>query len=180
MGKKHMRPVAVIFTLLIYLLSVNSAAAASPPCLFYAYTESGEHAFLLRENTSVFGSELRIKHNCEDMTVRIDGEFYASSNQSMIITIPEGKHNFTFESPEYTTTYSNVGVLPDRLTWIDQYNEWTFQTPDVELIDIAAAELQANWGVFWGVIIVWILSTYVYWTLINNYVQRNYIEEVKS
>jgi hypothetical protein len=69
-----------------------------------------------------------------------------------------------------------VNFYPDRLQW---EGEWfKFNNLDIVLIDAAKAEIQENWASFLSVIIAWILSTYVYWNLINSYVQKNFIEEV--
>ena len=51
---------------------------------------------------------------------------------------------------------------------------------NVEIIDINLAESQQNWSVALGILMVWVLSTYVYWKLIQSYTDKNFIEEVLS
>lgn len=163
-----------------YLLPVSSSA--TPPdysCLAYAYTSSEGHKFLIDDNTINYGSNMSIIHNCDSISVYFDDVFQASSSNNFTLILEPGIYNMTLRGENSTFEYSNVQVLPDRLTWIDEWNSYQKAINlDIELIDIASATVQANWGVFWGVIIVWVLSTYVYWNLINNYIQKNFIEEV--
>jgi len=51
---------------------------------------------------------------------------------------------------------------------------------DVQFIDVTKAEIQENWASFLSIIIAWMLSTYVYWNLVQSYVQKNFIEEVTN
>jgi high-affinity Fe2+/Pb2+ permease len=46
-------------------------------------------------------------------------------------------------------------------------------------MEINVAKAQENWASFLTAVIIWILVVYVYWNLINSYVDRNYAEEVK-
>ena len=169
---------AVLFVALVLLLT--TASAQDPPieennCLFYAYTSSESHYFLLENNSKLFGQELNVKHNCEYLEIRQDGEFLARSNSSFNIIIDEGMNNFTFETNQQTK-YFTFEVYPDRLNWQYEYSE--LQREQKEFISIDASNLRENYAVGFGILIVWVLTTYVYWRLIESYVNKNFIEEV--
>jgi hypothetical protein len=118
--------------------------------------------------------------NCETIAVDLNETFYAQSNFTKLkISITPGIYNITLNCDNATFEYYNVYFYPDQLQWIQQYNDLNnFQLPTIDMIIIEEAESLANWGSFWSILIVWLLSTYVYWNLINHYVQRNFIEEV--
>lgn len=163
------------------LLLLPSVAAQDPPvedkeCISYAYTESQNHLFLLGQNSSMFGSKLNVIHNCEDIEIYIDGIFEASSSQNFAINIDQGIHNITIVSNEFNQTFSYVLFYPDKLDW--EYEWEVIENSKPQFIDIEIAALQTNWAVGIGIFIVWILATYVYWSLIQSYVDRNFIEEV--
>ena len=167
---------AVFFTLWVILLPIGTATAAPGDCLAYAYTESGNHAFLVKDNSSNFGENITIITDCENLTVLLDGEFYASTNKNMTLKIESGLHNLSLISENFTATYSNVLFYPDFLEWESKYRFEMNQ--DLEFIDSALVDTRTNWAVFIGVVVVWILCVYVYWNLINSFIQRNFIEEV--
>ncbi len=168
-----------ILSLLVFLLLPSGVAASASPCIAYAYTESGNHLFLVGENSSNFGNELNVRSNCENLSLYIDGEWVArSSNGNMFYVLNNTLQNITLstDNGEFNETYWNVNFYPDRLDWEGQW--FRINDLDIQLIDAAKAEIQENWASFLSVIIAWILSTYVYWNLINAYVQKNFIEEV--
>ena len=171
--------VGVLFTVVLLLPLV---AAQDPPvddqqsCLAYAYTSSENHLFLLGNNVSMFGSRLVVIHNCENLEVYIDGLFEMSSGSNMGLTIQEGIHNITLQGDGFNATFQNVVFYPDRLDWEYQYQ--VIQESKPQFIDIEVSELRTNWAVGVGIIIVWVLTTYVYWQMISSYVDRNCIEEV--
>lgn len=156
------------------------ATAQGPPvdedCLAYAYTESENHLFLLGQNTSMFGQKLMVIHNCEQVDIYLDGFFEASSSENFALQIEDGIHNITIISNGFNATYNNVVFYPDRLNWEFEYR--AIEEAQPKFIDIEVAALQTNWAVGIGIIIVWVLTTYVYWSLISSYVDRNFIEEV--
>lgn len=183
-----LRVVVVFFVVGIYLLPM--ASAQDPPvesssenekeCLFYAFTTSENHNFLITNNTSVFGTNVSLIHNCENVELRVDGVFYASSNNSFNFKIESGIYNITIISEEKIEFFSNVLFYPDVLLWESQY-EYLINPPiEKEYIDIDLAESQQNWSVALGILMVWVLSTYVYWKLIQSYTDKNFIEEVVS
>jgi len=145
-------------------------------CIAYAYTNSENHLFLLGQNTSMFGSTLNIVHNCEELEIYVDGFFQASSSTDFSILIEEGIHNITIQSNEFNQTFGSVMFYPDRLNW--EYEWQIIENSKPQFIDIELAALQTNYAVGIGIFIVWVLSTYVYWSLISSYVDRNFIEEV--
>jgi hypothetical protein len=171
--------VGVLFTLVLLLPVV---AAQGPPvdeqeeCLAYAYTSSENHLFLLGNNVSMFGSRLIVIHNCDNLEIYLDGFFEMSSGSNMALTIDQGIHNITFQANGFNSTFENVVFYPDRLDWEYQYQIIEQSKP--EFIDIEISELRTNWAVGVGIVIVWVLTTYVYWQMISSYVDRNFIEEV--
>lgn len=145
-------------------------------CLFYAYTSSENHRFLLGPNTSMFGERLMVIHNCQEVSIYINGFFEASSGSNFSIVVESGIHNITLESNSTQITFQNVVFYPERLDW--EFDYQFIQDSKPQFIDLETSKTQANWAVFVGIIIVWVLNVYVYWTLISSYVDRNFIEEV--
>ena len=171
--------VAVLFTLVLLLPTVT---AQDPPvddaerCLAYAYTSSDNHLFLLGQNTSMFGARLNVVHDCDDLQVYVDGFFEVSSSSSMAVTIEPGIHNITLQADGFNATFTDVVFYTDRLNW--EYEFQVIQDSKPQFIDIEVSELRTNWAVGVGIVIVWVLTTYVYWQMISSYVDRNFIEEV--
>jgi hypothetical protein len=112
--------------------------------------------------------------------LNLNNEFYAQSNSSKFkVQIDPGIHNISLNCDNVSFNYYDVTFYPDQLQWIQQYNDLNnFKLPTIDMIILEEAESLANWGSFWSILIVWLLTTYVYWNLINHYVQRNFIEEV--
>ena len=169
-------------SLLVLLLSSPLASAQDPPetvqedCLFYAYTVSERHRFMLADNVSVFGTEVNLIHNCEEITIRLDGEFYLNTKNNATFTIEPGIYNMTVEAENQSIEWGQISFYPDRLNW---EFEWELLNEEPSsFIDAATADIQINWAVSFSIVIVWVLSVYVYWSLINSYTQRNFIEEV--
>lgn len=160
-----------------FLLTLPAAYASPSNCLAYAYTESGSHFFLIQDNSSNFGNNVSIISNCDNVTIEIDGEFYAKISKDTQIPINPGIHNFSLISENFTANYTNVMFYPDYLQWELNY-QLTYYDQDIDYIDSALFESRTNWAVFMGIVIVWVLCVYVYWNLINTFIQRNFIEEV--
>lgn len=168
--------------LLVLLLTPSSAYAQAPPdskeCLGYIYTESERHFFLVQTNASVFGTDLKIIHNCDQASLVIDGNQTASSASNFSYVITQGLHSVELILDNQTMSFENVSFYPDRLQWEFEYIELT---EDGETyISISESDFQVNWAVAFSIVIVWVLSVYVYWQLINSYVDRNFIEEVQQ
>lgn len=181
--KEKKTPMGLEVALLISLvLLLPTVAAQDPPgenddsCLAYAYTKSENHLFLLGENVSIFGERLNVIHDCENLEVYVDGFFEVSSASSMSVIIEQGIHNITLQANGFNKTYQNVVFYPDRLNW--EYEFRSIEDSKPQFIDLEVSELRTNWAVGVGIIIVWVLSTYVYWQIISSYVDRNFIEEV--
>ena len=170
-----------IFWVCLVLLLPSSALAQAPPvddCLAYAYTSSENHHFLILNNSSVFGQEVQIVHNCEELTLRVDGVFAASSSTDFNYQIEQGIHNITLEGGNFSQNFENVNFYPERLDWEFQYVEGINQGEAYILI--SESQFQINYAVAFSIVIVWVLSVFVYWQLINSYVERTFIEEVQQ
>ena len=180
--QKNMALRSVLFVALGLLLLPSVAGQEPPveenkPCLHYGYTSSESYNFLVQNGTKLFGNNLNIIHNCDYLQVNLNGEFYASSNNSMIIEIPLGINNLTVETNEYTRNYQ-VEVFPDRLEWEGDFLLLNRGNQDTEFISIDLSNSRENWASAFSILIVWVLTTYVYWKLIESYVNKNFIEEV--
>jgi hypothetical protein len=178
----------VVTVVLIGLILLPMSSAQDPPsssssqdekdCLFYAYSVSQSHYFLIQNNSSLFGSEINIIHNCDNVLLIVDGFNYASSNESFKVKIDPGIRNITIQSEDKKEIYESVLFYPDVLLWESEYEYLMNPNIDKEFIDVDVAQLKENWAVAFGIIIVWGLSTLVYWKLIQSYVDKNFIEEV--
>ena len=81
------------------------------------------------------------------------------------------------ETNEYTRNYQ-VEVFPDRLEWEGDFLLLNRGNQDTEFISIDLSNSRENWASAFSILIVWVLTTYVYWKLIESYVNKNFIEEV--
>jgi len=190
-NKTHMAWQGLIWATVLggFLLSpsITSHALAEPPgendCISYAYTESNQHLFLLATNKSAFGNNLTIEHNCDYVEVYIDGNFsvYTEDN-SFKIPIGMGLKTIEIRSQNHSNLMSNVNIMPDRLSWQFEWQEWQNENPVSfeEFVELSKATAQANWASLLSIVTVFALVTMVYWHLINGYVDRNYCEEVKG
>jgi len=52
------------------------------------------------------------------------------------------------------------------------------QIPKTEFISIDASDSREVWASILSIVTVWVLCVYVYWKLIESYVNKNFIEEV--
>lgn len=180
----------IVVFLGVLLLSSFHSVQAEPPiqedkCIIYAYTSSGEHYFLMKSESSMFGNNITIEHNCDDIEVYVNGNYTASSfnNSDLKINIESGIYDISIISLKGNNSqfYNNVTIYPNALTWISDYNEWKY--PDLnfeEYISMSSALAKENWASILSILIVFVLVTYVYWNLINSYIDRNFIEEVKN
>jgi hypothetical protein len=183
MGKKSTQMgLRVWFLLIVVLLLHPTVKAQDPPvdddqCLAYAYTESERLNFLLRDNSSMFGTTLKIIHNCQEVSIYVDGFFLASSSNDFSTIIEPGLKNITLEADNQTFNYRNVNFYPERLKTQYQY-EINLDQENRQFIDLEVSYSRTNYAVGVGIFMVWVLTTYVYWSLISAYVDRNFIEEV--
>jgi hypothetical protein len=167
-------------TLGILLLPIVNAQGPpgneDKPCLFYGYSTSDDYSFLIKNNSKLFGTDLSFFHNCEFLQIDIEGQFYARSNNSMFITIEPGVHNLTIITNENSRDFK-IEIFPDRLEWENDYR-LLVQDPETEFISIDISNTREIWASIFSILIVFVLSTYVYWRLIESYVNKNFIEEV--
>jgi len=179
----------IIVILGVFLLSSTYTTQAEPPiqndeCIIYGYTASDTHYFLMRSGSSMFGTNITIEHNCDDIDVYIDGNYTASSfnNSELKINLQPGIYDISIISNSNNTEfYNNVTIYPNSLTWVNDYNEWKYPSVSFEeYISMSSALAKENWASILSILIVFVLVTYVYWNLINSYVDRNFIEEVKK
>lgn len=165
------------FILLAVLLLVPQAQAHAAPCLVYSYSSSGNHLFLMGNNSSMFGDNLTVVSDCDNVSIELNGNFYAYLSRSTTISLTPGLHQFNFTYDNRTVEYQNVMVYPDYLNWEATY-QWEVFDVQPDLIERSLLDTRTNWAVFFGIGITWILCVYVYWNLINSFTQRNFIEEV--
>jgi hypothetical protein len=181
--KKNSMGLRLLLFITLGLLLLPSVSSQDPPgnenkqCLHYAYTNSIEYNFLLLNNSKMFGNELRIIHNCEYLQVNIENNVYSVSNSSMFLSLNYGVQNLSIETNEYTRNYQ-IEVFPDRLQWETDFEFLNQYEKQSEFISIDLSDSRENWASIFSIIIVFVLTTFVYWKLIESYVNRNFIEEV--
>jgi hypothetical protein len=185
MKKEKQTHMALRVFLFVALLSLLGGVNAQEPpvegssekeCIFYAYTSSMNHYFLLQNNSIVFGDNISIIHNCEYLQVNQNNLFLARSNNSFLITANPGVSNLTFITPNQTIDMT-IQFFPDRLQWEYEYSRLNFDQ-DTEFISVDVANSKEVVASIASIIIVWVLCVYVYWRLIESYVNKNFIEEV--
>jgi len=167
-------------------LLVGFAAAAPPesstegvePCIFYAYTSSGDHHFLAVNNSYVYGDSLTIKHNCNYVKVSNDSGFMANSTKDTF-TLPllYGVHNLTFETNAQSQSIQNLTFIPSRFTWLDEYNLLINQRTPGEWVFIEEVTDRENFAVFVSGVLSLALIFGFYWRVIEHYLDHNRIEE---
>lgn len=171
------------FCLAVFMLTVcflPPATAAGPPsCLAYAYLESDDHSFLVSNNSTGYGNELNVVHNCGRVQVFLDEEFLAEGESGLSVSIEPGNYSIELRGENESWSYANFEVRPDRLDW--DFN-WSiaYGPIDGKLIQESEARQMQNWAAGATGLIIWVLCVYVYWNLINSYTQRNFIEEVQG
>ena len=180
--------IILVLGLFILLSPTFHTASAEPPvedksCLIYAYTGSDLHYFLVQNNSLLFGNNITVEHNCQTAQVFVNGTLAVQTNNSkFVFSLGNANHNLSFVGDnEFFRNYSNVQVLPSRLTWAADYYDWQnsyFDLTFEEYISISTATAKANWASILSIVTVFTLVTMVYWHLINGYVDRNYCEEV--
>jgi hypothetical protein len=160
-------------------------AQAQPPlstneCMAYAYTKSGDHAFLLENNSFAYGTNIFIRTNCEELQLKIDGEPYSLyRNQTQIsFSIESPMINMTLESGNFSYYAENVSLFQDRFTWSDNYIQYLDDQPKLTFIEFGKLTFQENVVSVASIVVVWFLSVNIYWSLINHYLDRNLFEEV--
>ena len=177
--------------LFLLLLIQTPNTAAEPPidsnkeCIAYGYSKSFNHYFLINDDALIFGQNVTINHNCERLEVKVnDSALIYDESGSFEMRFQSGTYNLTFTNNEnYSINYSNVEFLPDRLEWEFEFLEWENQQNDYsfdEFILRSKATAAQNWASILSIVMVFTLTTMVYWNLINSYVDRNFCEEVKE
>ncbi len=182
MGNKHGLWALIAALLLTPFAASSGAVAQGPPdddsgCLAYAFTRSADHAFLLESNSTIYGSDAFVIHNCGNVTVFINGSFAAQGESGLRVPIPAGMLDFTIQSQGVLLVEAySVEMRPDRLEWEYEWQEIQQNKPIS--VDPNHVAIQQNWAAGLTALIVWVLSVQVFWHLVNGFVQRNYVEEV--
>jgi hypothetical protein len=183
LGEKSHQGLVVAFVLVLTLAvlpppATAQGAAAGPPCLAYAFTQSGDYDFLATNDHVVHGDNLTIIHNCQRLEAFVDDVYVGGTNSSSFrVPVSPGMVNLSLIDVEGNQIWNlTFEVIPDRLKWDIQWEQLQLSLPSY--VDGAEVSRQANWAAAMTGLIVWVLSVYVYWNLINSFVQRNYVEEV--
>tara|TARA_X000001316_G_C918779_1_gene32916 strand:- start:558 stop:1097 length:540 start_codon:yes stop_codon:yes gene_type:complete len=170
--------IAAFIVLVVFSPPITQAASPPEPCLAYAFTESDSHRFLVASNSTSYGNELNLIHNCGRAEIWIDGSFYAEGESGISVSIEPGNYTVELRGENESWTYSNFEIRPDRLDW--DFNFSLVYAPSENLIPESEAKVMQNWAAGATGLIIWVLCVYVYWNLINSYTQRNFIEEVQG
>lgn len=168
----------IVAVFMLALVPPQAEAAVGPPCLAYAYLESDDHRFLIGNNSTGYGSDIHLIHNCGRASISLNGEFLAEGESGLSVNVEPGNYSITIEGENQTWMYESFEIRPDRFDW--DFN-FTFAYPEGEsLIPESDAKVMQNWAAGATGLIVWVLCVYVYWNLIDQYTQRNFIEEVQG
>ena len=165
---------------LLPLVQAQSQPPIQEECLAYAFTRSGEHGFLLENNSIAYGNTIFIKSNCQTLNVFMDGEMYSTyTNQSLIQIYFEGVSlNMTLTSGNYTYYAQNVVLFESQFSWSQNYLEYQENLPELTFVELGKMTFQENVVSVASIVIVWFLSVNIYLALINHYLDRNLFEEV--
>ena len=138
----------------------------------------------MRSGSSMFGTNITFENDCQKIDVYVNGNYTASSFNSsdLKINLEPGVYDISIISENNRSLFfNNITVYPNALTWVNDYNEWKYPNLNIEeYISMTSAIAKENWASILSIVIVFVLVTYVYWNLINSYVDRNFIEEVKK
>ena len=168
----------IVAVLMLAALPPGGAAVSPPECLAYAYTESEDHRFLVSNNSTAYGNELNLVHNCGRAYLYVDGEFLAEGETGLSVFLEPGNYSIEIRGMNESWVYSGFEIRPDRLDWNLNFS---FIYPENErLIPESEAKVMQNWAAGATGLIIWVLCVYVFWNLIDSYVQRNFIEEVQG
>lgn len=153
-------------------------AAADPPCLAYAFSTSDNHYFLAQDGAVMFGDNLTVQHNCQRLEVFVNGSYEGGTNGSSIrVPLEAGSFDIVLFAPADNQTWNySVEVLPDRLGWSFEWEQIQLNRP--QYVDQDESTRLQNWAAGITALIIWVLATYVWWNLVNSFVQRNFVEEV--
>lgn len=176
MGRNAIHGLIVAVSMLALVTSPSAAAVSPPDCLAYAYLESDDHRFLIGNNSTGYGSELHLIHNCGRAEILLNGEFLAEGETGLSVPIESGNFTIEIRSENNSWRYSNFEVRPDRFDWDFNFSLTYYQSE--KMISESEAVQMQNWAAGATGLIIWVLCVYVYWNLINSYTQRNFIEEV--
>ena len=170
----------VVLSLLPLVQAQSQPPIQGDECLAYAFTRSGDHGFLLENNSIAYGNTIFIRTNCEQIDVFFDGVRTSTyTNQSMIQIFFEGVSlNMTLQSGNYTYYAQNVVLFESQFTWSQNYLDYTQNLPEMTFIEFGKMTFQENVVSVASIVIVWFLSVNIYWALINHYLDRNLFEEV--
>ena len=170
----------VVLSLLPLVQAQSQPPIQQDECLAYAFTRSGEHGFLLENNSIAYGNTIFIRSNCETVNVFIDGQRYSTyTNQSLIqIYFECVSLNMTIQADNFTYYAQNVVLFESQFSWSQNYLEYQEQLPEMTFIELGKMTFQENVVSVASIVIVWFLSVNIYWALINHYLDRNLFEEV--
>ena len=160
------------------VVSAQGGQVSPPDCLAYAFSSSESHHFLARDGSIMFGSNVTVEHNCARVEVYLNGTYAGGTNASTFnVPIPPGEYDILIHAPATNQTWNHsVQVIPDRLGWEYEWIQLQLERPT--FIDQDDSTRMQNWAAGITALIIWVLTTYVWWNLINSFIQRNFVEEV--
>lgn len=176
---------AVMFGLILFGFTLLPLVKAQQPppsedCLAYAFTRSDGHAFLLENNSIVYGNQIFIRTDCDQFDVYFDDVFYASYKDVDSTSIfPDGIYvNMTIVSGNYTMYANNIIIFQNQFTWSNEFVRYTQNLPEMSYFELGEIVFKENIVSVSAIVIVWFLSVNIYWVLINHYLDRKLFEEV--
>ena len=166
------------------LLQTPGVSAAAPPeCTVYVYSQddSGRLFTLMQNGSLMFGERAEVyAEGCSSpYEIAVDGMTRVYTNGTTKFNLIQGTHDYSFMFDDGTSIqFENVTVFSSR-TWTETYYQIAPEEGPVTFF-VDNSELQAR-DVLIAIgttIIVWSITTFILWRLINEYVDRRYLEEV--
>ncbi|MAU73622.1 MAG: hypothetical protein CMA22_08300 [Euryarchaeota archaeon] len=164
----------------ITTLSGASAASASTPddCLVYAYVEDGyAHYSLVMHNSTLVGTDLvvRATPSCGVIEVVVNNRPRIGGEVWIELSIPLETNTIELNGEGWNQTFSNLTIYPagDFTAGVEQY-----RIPDPITLSLSDLEESNFWLVIRSSILLWFITTVLFWKVLNFIADRFHCEEV--
>ncbi len=159
-----------------------SAQTPPPSCLAYAFTYEEElrHLSLIERESVVFGNRITLTTDCgQGVDLIIDDVSVLWTNRSAVYEVTNGLHNISIQGEGFSAYYQNVTFVQAGQLGLAMGNLPANHNPDAFMITPADLGGRQMLVALSTGLITWAVVTMGLWHIINSYVDRNYIEEVK-
>jgi hypothetical protein len=185
MESKQRKQITVLALVVLALsaittLSGASATSASAPedCLVYAYVEDGyAHYSLVMQNSTLVGTDLivRATPSCGIIEVVVNDRPRIGGESWIELSIPLETSSIQLVGEGWNQTYSNLTIYPagDFTAGVEQY-----RIPDPITLSLSDLEESNFWLVIRSSILLWFITTVLFWKVLNFIADRYHCEEV--